>query len=284
MKEICRCCSPGPITALSPPNRPAPAPGTGRGRRARSRATARSSSPTGSGGPIAQGRGYAVAVARSADGERFETAGDHRQGRDGHRVAGAAGAGPHARGTLAAVPELRDHGDQALAGGGDRGRPPGRVRRQEPADRAARRRQDRREGPGDRVPPRPVAPVGVLPPAGRPAADRPDDHRVRDQRRRPDLDMARHRAERDAGPVGLPRRAGRRGALRRGRGHRPATTAGPAPRRTTRSGPGSPPVPTRPRSPPSATGRSPGRRTRAAACGTWTSCRCRTGGTGSTTR
>ena len=165
-------------------------------------------------GPRLRGRGGALGGRRAV-----RDAADHRQGRDGHRVAGAARPGPHARGAVAAVPELRDHGDQALAGGDDRGGPPGRVRHQGPADRAARRRQDRREGSGDRVPPRPVAPVGVLPSAGRPAAGRPDDHRVRDQRRRRELDLARHRAERDAGPVGLPRRAGHRGALRRGRGH-----------------------------------------------------------------
>ncbi len=165
-----------------------------------------------------RGRGYAVAVARSADGERFETLLSIGKEEMATESLERPAAGPHAGGTLAAVPELRDVRDQALAGGDDRGRAPGRVRRRAAGGDPARGRQDRREGPGDPVPRRPVAPVGVVPPAGRPAPGRPDDHRVRDQRRRPGLDLARHRAERDAGPVGRPGHAGHRGGLRRGWG------------------------------------------------------------------
>src|ERR1700683_3422591 len=56
-------------------------------------------------------------------------AAEHRQGGDGHRVAGAACPGPHAGGALAALPELRDGRHPALAGGGGRGPgAPGRWR------------------------------------------------------------------------------------------------------------------------------------------------------------
>ena len=75
--------------------------------------------------PIGQGRGYAVAVARSADGERFATLltiGKEEMATESlERPALVRTPG----GTLAAVPELRHHGHQALAGGDDRGRPPG---------------------------------------------------------------------------------------------------------------------------------------------------------------
>jgi hypothetical protein len=168
--------------------------------------------------PIAQGRGLRGGGARSADGERFETVAtigkDDMDTESLERPALVRTPGGRWRLYLSCATTGTKHWRVEVTEAPTRpgfdagtGRP------------SARRRQDRREGSGDRVPPRPVAPVGVLPPAGRPAADRPDDYRVRDQRRRPDLDMARHRAERDAGPVGLPRRAGRRGALRRGRGH-----------------------------------------------------------------
>ena len=195
--------------------------------------------------PIGQGRGYAVAVARSADGERFETL--LTIGKEDMATESLE------RPALVRTPEGRWRLYLSCATTGTKHWRVEMTEAAHPAEFDTRDRQtvlpgDAKTGVKDPVivyHRRPVAPVGVLPSAGRPAADRPDDHRVRDQRRRPELDVARHRAERDAGPVGLPRRAGHRGALRRGRGHRPATTGGPAPRRTTRSGPGSPPARTR---------------------------------------
>ena len=73
---------------------------------------------------------------------------------------------------------------------------------------------------------RPVAPVGVVPPAGRPRGHRPDDHRARHQRRRRDLDVARHRARRPAGQLGRPRGPGRRGACSTGRDRAPLRRPG----------------------------------------------------------
>ena len=72
--------------------------------------------------PEGQGRGYAVAVARSADGVHFETLAHHRPGADGRRVAGAPGDRADPGRDVAAVPELRHDRDQALARGGSRGR------------------------------------------------------------------------------------------------------------------------------------------------------------------
>ena len=68
--------------------------------------------------PIGQGRGYAIAVARSADGVHFETLLTIGKAGDGYRVTRAAGAGADPGRDLAAVPELRDDRHQALAHGG----------------------------------------------------------------------------------------------------------------------------------------------------------------------
>ena len=62
-----------------------------------------------------------------------------------------------------------------------------------------------------------------------------------------DVDLARDRAERPAGPLGLARRPGHRGRCTPAPRSSPTTTAGPAPPRTTRSAPASPPGPSPPR-------------------------------------
>ena len=233
--------------ALSPPNRPAPAPGTGRGRRARSRATARSSSPTGSGGrsPRAAATRWRWRARRTASGSRpLLTIGKDDMATESLE-----------RPALVRTPEGRWRLYLSCATTGTKHWRVEMTEAAHPAEFDVRDRQtvlpgDAKTGVKDPVivlPRRPVAPVGVLPSAGRPAADRPDDHRVRDQRRRPDLDMARHRAERDAGPSGTPAARGSPRCASTGTRSRPGTTAGPAPRRTTRSGPGWPPAPTRPR-------------------------------------
>jgi len=80
--------------------------------------------------PEGQGRGYAVVVARSADGVHFETLLTIRREE--------LGAESLERPGLAAVPELRHAGHQALARGGAPGRSSGRLRRPAQPGRAAR--------------------------------------------------------------------------------------------------------------------------------------------------
>ena len=87
-------------------------------------------------GPRLRGRGGEVRRRRALRDDP-----DHRQGGDGHRVAGAARAGPHPGRHLAAVPELRDHRHQALARRAARGQRPGRVRARDQPGRAARRQR-----------------------------------------------------------------------------------------------------------------------------------------------
>ena len=68
--------------------------------------------------PVGSGRGYAIALAFARDGVNFENAGAGNQGRAGRRIAGAPRARAVAGRPVAAVPELRHHGHQALAGRG----------------------------------------------------------------------------------------------------------------------------------------------------------------------
>ena len=194
--------------------------------------------------PVGEGRGYAVVVARSGDGERFETlATITREEMDAESLE-RPGAGAHCRqgrwrlylscatpGTKHWRVEVLEADDPA---GFDSGRAP---------DRAARRPEDGREGPGDRTARRDLAPVGVLPSAGRPRRGRPDGHRLRHQRRRPGVDLAGHGAERPPRPVGRARHPGQLRSGSTGTACWRSTTAGPARRRTTRSGPASPSAP-----------------------------------------
>ena len=234
--------------------------------------------------PIAQGRGYAVAVARSADGERFETL--LTIGKDDMATESLE------RPALVRTPEGRWRLYLSCATTGTKHWRVEMTEAAHPAEFDVRNRQT--VLPGD-------AKTGVKDPvivyhrglwhlwASCHPLDDPlqTDQMTTEYATSADgLTWTWHGTALSGtpGPVGLPRHAGRPRCASTGTRSRPGTTAGPAPRRTTRSGPGWPPVPTRPRSLPSATSRSPPRRTRAAACGTWTSCRCRTGGTGSTTR
>ena len=126
-------CRPHPSRTSPPPRWWSPprnqaAPGRGPGAPSAVRDGDASTSPTGCACRSGQGRGMANVVARSADGVRFEHRRGGGQGPVRRRVAGAAGAGPHARGPVAAVRELRDAGHQALVGrraGGRHTRGPG---------------------------------------------------------------------------------------------------------------------------------------------------------------
>ena len=113
-----------------------------------------------------------------------------------------------------------------------------------------------------------------------PDGHRPHDHRARHQRRRRDLAVARHRTRRHRGQLGRPRGALRRGGARRRRGRGRSTTAGPPPRRTGRSGPGSRSATATAASPPSGTRPCCTALTRPSACGTPTSWPCRAAGHG----
>ena len=170
-----------------------------------------------------------------------------RQGELRRRVAGAPGARAHARRPVAALRQLRDAGHQALAGGPPRGRHRRGPRDRDAADRAARQRDRRRQGPGDPARRASVAPLGVGAPARGPRRDRPDDHRARHQPRRRRVDVAGHRPGRHPGQLGRPRRPVRHrrarraallGALRRPR-HRGGELGGahrPGGRRTASGG------------------------------------------------
>ena len=116
--------------------------------------------------PIGQGRGYAVAVARSVDGERFDTL--LTIGKEDMATESLE------RPALVRTPEGRWRLYLSCATTGTKhwrvemteAAHPAEFSTRGRADRTTRRRQDRREGPGDRVPRRAVASVGVLSPAG----------------------------------------------------------------------------------------------------------------------
>ena len=194
--------------------------------------------PPGGAGPRLRGRGGALGRRRA-----LRDPAHHPPGGAGRRVAGAPGDRADPGRGLAAVPELRHAGHQALARGGARGRHPGafdarRSRVVLPGDAGTAVKDPVIVRDGDAV-----APLGVGAPAGRPRPDRPDGDRLRVQLRRPGLDLAGHRAEPAAGRVGL--RAARASPPS---GSRPAassrtTTGGPARPRTSRSGPASRPAP-----------------------------------------
>ncbi len=81
--------------------------------------------------PISAGRGYAIAVARSADGVHFETLTTIGRDEAGAESLERPGAGARPLGAVAAVPELCHARHQALADRGAGSRAPGRVRRQQ---------------------------------------------------------------------------------------------------------------------------------------------------------
>ena len=169
--------------------------------------------------PIGQGRGYAVAVARSADGERFDTL--LTIGKEDMATESLE------RPALVRTPEGRWRLYLSCATTGTKH---WRVEMTEAAHPAEFDTRDRQTVlPGD-------AKTGVKDPvivyhgglwhlwASCHPLDDPlqTDQMTTEYATSADgltLDVARHRAERHAGPVGLPRHAGHRGALRRGRGH-----------------------------------------------------------------
>ena len=175
--------------------------------------------------PIGAGRGYAIAVARSADGVHFETL--TTIGRD------EAGAESLERPGL-----VRDRSGRwrlylSCATPGTKHWRIELLEAAHPAEfdvsqargRAPRGCEDRRQGPGDQAE-RQLADVGVLPPAGRSRRGRPDGDRLRDQLRRARLDLARHRAERPARSLGRTGHPDQRGLAGRRVGGRVLRRAG----------------------------------------------------------
>ena len=187
--------------------------------------------------PIGHGRGYAVAIARSADGVHFETiqviTRDEMDTESLERpalVRTPAGAWrlylscatwgtKHWRVELleAPAPDAFDPGQRVVVLPGD----------------ATTAVKDPVILPRGGY----VAPVGIGASARRPGQHRPDDHGLRDEPGWRRVDLARPRADAAARRVGLARRSGQRGAFRGRARSWPTTTAGPARRRTTRSGP-----------------------------------------------
>src|SRR5690348_16236709 len=163
--------------------------------------------------PIGAGRGYAIAVARSADGVRFDTLTMISREEVGAESLERPGL-------------VRDHSGRwrpylscATPGTKPCRSDSGRVRRKPPPSGTSRGREDPRQGPGDQAE-RHLANVGVLPPAGRARRRGPDGDRLRDQSRRGRMDVARHRAERPARLLGLAGHPDQRGLAGRGPGHR----------------------------------------------------------------
>ena len=139
---------------------------------------------------------------RCADSRRSVHAGGRRPGPVGSRVPRASGSAADAGGSVAALRQLRDSRQQALAGRPARGRHPARARGRASRDRLAGHRPQRRQGPGRTPRPRPLAPVGVRAPARVLGRRRPHDHRLRHQPGRAGLDLARHGPDRAAGAMG----------------------------------------------------------------------------------
>src|SRR5487761_1555215 len=165
--------------------------------------------------PLGRGRGYAVVVARSGDGEQFETlvtiTKEEMRAESLERPAlvrtpdgiwrlylscGTFGT-KHWRGELleASSPSGFDVRQTRVALPGDV-----KTAVKDPV-----------------IVCRDLAPVGVVPPAGEPRGDGPDGHRPRHQSRRLELDLGRHRAGRAGRAVGRTRRQDQRGPVRAGR-------------------------------------------------------------------
>ena len=159
-------------------------------------------------------------VARSGDGETFETLVHVRRRGLRRDVRGAAGARADRR-RLATVRLLRHPGEQGLVDrGARRTHDRGAAGRRAPGGVPGRRAQ-RRQGP-DRAPRRgrPLARVDLLPPARHPGRGGPHEHGLRDERRRPELGLAGHDPRGPAGQLGRARRARDRRAARRADGLR----------------------------------------------------------------